>query len=108
MKYCRLFAAYTDDNGCSQCDINAGYEAGTWRETCHRDEHHPILSDVKWWLKPKSFKFKLYIIIRWLTRRLPLANHWLIWSDKGGLHIGNWKRNWHWFESRPLEESTNG
>lgn len=102
MMYCRLFAGYTNDAGCNQCDINAGYAVGSWRETCYRDKHHPVLSGLRWWLKPKSFKFKLYIFMRWITRRLPLVRHWTIWFDRRGLHLGTYSTNLSWLEPQSL------
>ena len=104
--YCQLFGKYVNDAECDYCDKRSGYEVGTWRDTCRRDEHHPMIPHVKWWLKPKSFRFKLYIFIRWITKLLPMKS-FTIWFDRCGLHVGHWKPNVGWTDSQTLEESKN-
>ena len=105
--YCPLFNKYVSDAECDYCDDRSGFEVGTWREACRRDEHHPAFYGLKWWLKPTAFFFKFLICIRWITRRFPLKIPWMIWANREGWHIGVWKPNLSWVEStQTLEEST--
>lgn len=102
--YCQIFAKYINDAECDICDSRTGYDVGFWREVCRRDEYHPVLDGLKWWMKPKSLTFKLFICVRWITRRLPLKRRFMIWWNKDGLHLGFWKPNLEWTEPLELDE----
>lgn len=105
--FCKLFYKFVSDAECDWCDKRSGFEKDTWQEVCRRFERHPLIGGVKWWLKPKALKFKLFIIVRWFTRRLPLEKPWMIWSNRSGLHVGRWKPNWSWVEPQSqLEENS--
>lgn len=89
--YCMLFRKYIDNHECNVCDSRSGYERGTWEDTCiqNRTPHHPILNDVRWWLKIDSFKFKLYICVAKIANLFKPHRRWFVHSDRRGLHVGN-------------------
>jgi len=97
--YCSLFYKYVNSHECNICDERAGFPEGSFLDCTAPMKHHPIIPNVKWWLRPTGLKFKLYIVIRWITRRLPLKKNWTIWSDRYGLHVGVWRPGWSWIEN---------
>lgn len=89
MVFCDMSSKYVSEAECDLCDKNAGFEKDTWREICNmRFEHHPIRDDLRWWLKPRAFTFKLLIAMRWIVRRLSPRSRISIWPNKDGWHFG--------------------
>ena len=92
--YCKLMGKYVNDHECDICDNRAGYEIGTWRAVCQREEHHPIWPLFKWWLKPRALIFKFYIIIAWIANRFKPKRRVFVWSSSvDGWHVGHLKLN---------------
>ena len=89
--YCKLFNKYVNNHECDICDSRAGYEKDEWKYTCtqNRVTHHPILDEVKWWLRVSALKFKLYICMAYFTNLLKPRKRWFVWFDNWGLHVGN-------------------